>query len=159
MVLETFWLTEIEKVESYGSKTAPIVILRDPIDRFVSNLHYAKKRIYTSHWKIRNQTLSEYLTDPESMLQSLKIWFDGSVSWMIHFNYFVHSVIVLYLFPSLEDNTSSGFERSVFLIYIPCYICRTVKHKQNRIIMWKFIILWLTAIFKICFVWESHQRL
>ena len=75
-----FGWTEIEKVQSYGTKTAPVVILRDPIERFVSNFHYSKNRFYSSHWKIRNQTLSEYLTDPESMLQSQKIWFDGSVS-------------------------------------------------------------------------------
>ena len=72
--------TEVEKVESCGTKTAPIVILRDPIDRFVSDFYYSRKRSYSSHWKMINQTLSEYLADPESMLQSQGIWFDGHVS-------------------------------------------------------------------------------
>ena len=72
--------TEVEKVESYGTKTAPIVILRDPIDRFASDFYYSRKKSYTSGCKMRNQTLSEYLADPESMLQCQGIWFDGHVS-------------------------------------------------------------------------------
>ena len=31
-----------------------------------------------------NQTLSEYLVDPESMLQSQEIWFDGHVSLFVY---------------------------------------------------------------------------
>ena len=72
--------TEVEKVESYGTKTAPIVVLRDPIDRFVSDFYYSRKMFYTSDCKMRNQTLSEYLADPDSMLECQGIWFDGHVS-------------------------------------------------------------------------------
>ena len=80
--------TEVEKMESYGTKTAPIVVLRDPIDRFVSDFYYSRKKSYNSHLKMVNQTLSEFLADPESMLQGQQVWFDGHVSLYL-FDFFL----------------------------------------------------------------------
>ena len=82
---EHFDWTEVEKVESHGIKTAPVVLLRNPIDRFVSSFYYSKHMPLQSHFKKSNQTLSEYLADPESMLQSQQIWFDGHVSHSFFF--------------------------------------------------------------------------
>ena len=71
--------TTIEELEDHGIRVAPLVILRDPIERAVSHFHFAQKMPETKGHKIRGQNLSEFLQDPESMMETRQIWYDGQV--------------------------------------------------------------------------------
>ena len=71
--------TAIQRGEEQGHKMAPIILLRDPIERVVSHFYYARKLSWTEGKKIRKQTLGEYLNDRESMMDTYSIWHDGQV--------------------------------------------------------------------------------
>ena len=58
-----------------------VVLLRDPVSRSVSHFHYSrKKRIF----KMASSSLTEYLHNPQDMLESRDVWQDGqaSVMWL-----------------------------------------------------------------------------
>ncbi len=67
-------------MKSRGVKIAPLVLLRDPIARTISHFHFAKQLAWSEGLKIRKQNLTQYLKDPESMLETRNIWHDGQVS-------------------------------------------------------------------------------
>ena len=59
---------------------APIILFRDPIKRVVSHFHFAKTLEWTNGLKIRQQNLTQYLNDSDSMMATHDIWVDGQVS-------------------------------------------------------------------------------
>ena len=61
-----------------------ITMLRHPVHRTVSQFHFCKRLNWTQNLKIRDQTLTEYLNDPESMMQTRSVWRDGqsAVMWL-----------------------------------------------------------------------------
>ncbi len=65
-----------------GVKIAPLVLLRDPIARTISHFHFAKQLAWSEGLKIRKQNLTEYLNDPESMLETRNVWHDGQVRYI-----------------------------------------------------------------------------
>jgi hypothetical protein len=75
--------TVISKHQSQGKQVAPVVLLRDPTSRAVSHFYFARTLSWTQGMRIRTQTLSEYLEDPQSMLETRGVWQDGqaAVSW------------------------------------------------------------------------------
>ena len=72
--------TLIQKGEDMGYKMAPIILFRDPIKRVVSHFHFAKTLEWTNGLKIRQQNLTQYLSDRDSMMATHDIWVDGQVS-------------------------------------------------------------------------------
>lgn len=59
-----------------------VVLLRDPVSRAVSHFYFSRLLRWTKALAIRNQTLSEYLHDCQSMLDTRDIWQDGQASIM-----------------------------------------------------------------------------
>ena len=55
--------TIIEKAEREGHTVAPILLLRNPVERLVSHFCYAKTRQWSGDNKFQNQTLIEFLSD------------------------------------------------------------------------------------------------
>ncbi len=71
----------VSELERHGYHSAPITILRHPVDRMVSNFHWDKRvEKWTNHLNISKQNLSEYLEDRASMVVTYEIWYDGQVS-------------------------------------------------------------------------------
>ena len=73
------------KTEKRGIKTAAVILLRHPIERFVSHFKHGKflrlrGSLQYDVKKYLNQTLTEYLKDAESMWESRALWYDGEVS-------------------------------------------------------------------------------
>ena len=70
-------------IEKYDNPYV-LTILRHPVKRTISHFYFAKNLSWTKDHRIRKQTLSEYLDDPESMLETREVWQDGqaSVSWL-----------------------------------------------------------------------------
>ena len=62
-----------------GIRTAPLVMLRNPVDRFISNFYFVKNNIMWKDTKMISQNLSQFLDDYESMMESRCIWHDGQV--------------------------------------------------------------------------------
>jgi len=54
-----------------------IVMLRNPVHRFVSHFNFAKKLPWTQGLKIRDLSLEEYLNDEQAMEETSSIWMDG----------------------------------------------------------------------------------
>ncbi len=55
-------------------------MLRNPVERFVSNFYSVKQ---SKHWagsRMIGQNLSQFLQDPDSMMEARGIWHDGQVS-------------------------------------------------------------------------------
>ena len=83
------WST-INKIEKKGIKTAPIMLIRNPVKRFISHFHFFRTckttknllKVYT-----KNQNFSEYLNDMESLMESSHHWRDGQVCR--HFGKFI----------------------------------------------------------------------
>ena len=65
-----------------GIATAPLVMLRNPVDRFISNFYFVKKNVMWKDTKMISQNLSQFLDDHESMMESRCIWHDGQVRTM-----------------------------------------------------------------------------
>ena len=74
---------------------APIIMFRDPISRVVSHFHFAKTLEWTKGLKIRQQSLSEYLSDRDSMLITNDIWIDGQVSLKENDNMILKNHVIL----------------------------------------------------------------
>ena len=73
------------QTEKRGVKTAAVILLRHPIERFVSHFNHGKflrlrGSLQYDVKKYLNQTLTEYLKDAESMWESRALWYDGEVS-------------------------------------------------------------------------------
>ena len=68
----------------FGFDVKVLTILRHPVDRAISHFNFAKTCAWTKGMKMRNQTMTEYLDDAESMLETRKIWMDGEagVMWL-----------------------------------------------------------------------------
>ena len=75
--------TFMNKMEKRGQQMAPLIMLRDPITRAVSHFYFAKRLPWTKGLRFRNQTLSEYLDDPDSMLNTRDVWQDGQVLYLV----------------------------------------------------------------------------
>ena len=78
--------TLITEAENKGHRIAPIVLLRDPIQRIVSHFYFAKTLAWTQGLRIKHQNLTEYLNDMESMMNTYSIWYDGEVGIYVHFD-------------------------------------------------------------------------
>lgn len=67
-----------------GIDVAPLVLLRDPVKRAVSHFYFLKNMPWTTDSRMRQQNLSEYLSDEASMLETRDIWQDGqaAASWL-----------------------------------------------------------------------------
>ena len=75
--IQHFDWTYMNNMETQGQQVAPLVMIRDPISRAVSHFYFAKRLQWTKGLRFRNQTLSEYLDDPDSMLNTRDVWQDG----------------------------------------------------------------------------------
>lgn len=64
-----------------GYKVAPLIILRDPVQRMVSNFYFVRNKPWTKSFKFSRQNLTEYLEDMDSMMETRVIWNDGQVSY------------------------------------------------------------------------------
>ena len=71
--------TAIEELENHKIQVAPIVILRDPIERVVSHFHFAQKMPETVGHKMRKQNFTEFLQGIESLMETRQVWYDGQV--------------------------------------------------------------------------------
>ncbi len=67
----------LQRMLDNGVKVAPLVLLRVPIKRAVSHFYFAKKLPWTKGTKMRDMTLSQYLNDPQEMLNTRDVWQDG----------------------------------------------------------------------------------
>ena len=71
--------TTIEEMEHDRIKMAPLMMLRNPLDRVASHFYVARKMSETKGNKIRQQNFSEFLRDVESMMETRQVWYDGQV--------------------------------------------------------------------------------
>ena len=71
--------TIAQKVESLGYQVAPIIFLRNPIQRIISHFYFLQSKSWSKGKKYRHQTLSEFFNDTESMMESYHLWNDGQV--------------------------------------------------------------------------------
>ena len=69
--------TQVEALEEYGVKTAPVFILRHPAYRTVSHFHQMKKKHPPS--QIIEKNFTEYMNDAETMSVTQNFWLDGQV--------------------------------------------------------------------------------
>ena len=73
--------TFVSAAEKEGYHMAPIILLREPVQRALSHINFGRWLPWTQGLKIRQQNLSEYLNDYESMLSTHEMWYDGQVSF------------------------------------------------------------------------------
>jgi len=61
-----------------------LTLFRDPASRAISHFHFMQSLSWTKGMKIRDQTISTFLQDPESMMANRGAWQDGqaAVSWL-----------------------------------------------------------------------------
>ena len=71
--------TVIDDLKRRGVRVAPVTLLRDPVKRANSHFYFAKTLPWTKKAAIRNQSLKQYLSDPQSMLDTRDVWQDGQV--------------------------------------------------------------------------------
>jgi hypothetical protein len=67
------------------TKMDVVMMIRDPVARAVSHFYYLKKQEWTADIpRFRNQTIAEFLQDPETMIRLRDIWQDGQagISWL-----------------------------------------------------------------------------
>ena len=62
------------------SITAPVSILRHPVDRAVSQFYYIGK----FYPKISEKNLTEFMNDAQMMSNFWSVWFDGQVTFSQH---------------------------------------------------------------------------
>ena len=72
--------TIVQKARSLGHLVAPIIMLRNPVHRIVSHFYFLKHSPWAKGRKYQNQTLVEFFSDKESMMESHHLWNDGQVS-------------------------------------------------------------------------------
>ena len=75
--------TVIDDLESRGVKVATVALLRHPVKRATSHFYFAQTLPWTKQAAIRKQSLSQYLADPHSMLDTRDVWQDGQVRPMV----------------------------------------------------------------------------
>ena len=79
--------TRMKIFERIGLVVAPIAVLRNPIDRFVSNFYFTQyvlaRNISDEYKEIENMTLNDYLNNPSIMWKTRQLWRDGAsvASW------------------------------------------------------------------------------
>ena len=79
--------SHLHHLENVGLKSATVIFIRHPVDRFVSHYTFAKflrstgSPKYPGYRKYIAQNLDQYLTDPESMWESRPLWYDGQVKY------------------------------------------------------------------------------
>ena len=83
--------TVAKKVESLGYQVAPIVILRNPVQRIISHFYFLQNKSWSKGKKYRKQTLSEFFNDTESMMESYHLWNDGQVMLKVIQYQYIHS--------------------------------------------------------------------
>ena len=71
----------VQKIEDAGLKTAPIVVLRRPVSRVISEYYFSQKTERNTGHKFLKQNISVFLNDLDSMMESNHIWHDGHVSY------------------------------------------------------------------------------
>ena len=76
---------QVDKLEEAELKTAPITLIRNPVDRAVSHFYYVHQKPWYKHMKMYHQNFSDYIRNPESMMQSRHVWFDGQVSESLNY--------------------------------------------------------------------------
>lgn len=61
-----------------------LIVLRDPIQRAISQFYFTRRLSWTAGMKIRRLTLDEYFTDYKEMLDTRGVWQDGEagMSWI-----------------------------------------------------------------------------
>ena len=80
--------TRIRNLNKTGVKTAPIIIIRNPIETFLSNFYFTKFRLARNlseaHKEIKNMSVAEYLNNPDVMWKTRSLWYDGTAatSWL-----------------------------------------------------------------------------
>ena len=80
--------TRIRNLDKTGIKTAPITIIRNPIETFLSNFHFTKFRLSRNlseaHKEIKNMSVAQYLSNPDVMWKTRSLWYDGTAatSWL-----------------------------------------------------------------------------
>ena len=72
--------TIVQKAEKLGYQVAPIIFLRNPVQRIISHFYFLQNKSWAKGKKYQNQTLSEFFYDKESMMESYHLWNDGQVS-------------------------------------------------------------------------------
>ena len=87
--------TVFDKLESKGVKVAPLALLRNPTKRSISHFYFAQTLPWTKGAMIRQQNLSQYLKDPQSMLDTRDVWQDGQVNVLKNNLSIKFSVIIL----------------------------------------------------------------
>ena len=75
--------TVIDDLESRGVKVATFALLRHPVKRATSHFYFAQTLPWTKQAAIRKQSLSQYLADPHSMLDTRDVWQGGQVRLMV----------------------------------------------------------------------------
>ena len=73
--------TVIQKMETHGVKVATVALLRHPVERSISHFYFAQTLPWTKGTVMRQQSISQYLRDPQSMLNTRDIWQDGQVKF------------------------------------------------------------------------------
>ena len=85
-VFHTFLHFDWSYIESVEKSDHPQVLasLRDPVDRAVSHFYYIQLQDFTRNLRMRNQSFSEFIRDPLSMMEVGDVWRDGmaSVAWL-----------------------------------------------------------------------------
>ena len=71
--------TVIDDLESRKVKVASLALLRNPVKRSVSHFYFAQTLPWTKGTVMREQSITQYLQDPESMLNTRDVWQDGQV--------------------------------------------------------------------------------
>ena len=118
--------TPIDATEKKGHNVAPVVLIRHPIERVVSHFYYARTISWTGNKKIRSQTLTEYLNDVESMIDTHIIWYDGQVCLSV--------AVLFFCFIFLEQTLSL-----LFYILYACVLHKTfIKGHIFFLFSWSF---------------------
>ena len=73
----------IDKVEKKGYQVAPLLILRHPVSRVISEYYFTQHTEKNTGHIFLNQNISEFLSDFNSMMESNHIWHDGLVSVIV----------------------------------------------------------------------------
>lgn len=73
-------------IESVEKSDHPRVVasFRDPVDRAMSHFSYIQLQDFTRHLRMRNQSFSEFIRDPLSLMEAEEVWRDGmaGVAWL-----------------------------------------------------------------------------
>ena len=78
MCQNTFDWAIVQEGRKKGFKMAPIIVLRNPVQRAIS--HFYMIREVNATRKMKQQSLNDYFSDLPSMMETRRIWSDGEVS-------------------------------------------------------------------------------